>query len=321
MISIRRWPARLRTTLLLAWWLVMGLLAMTLPRFAQPAEYHAFVDGRTRLGVPHFGDVVSNGAFLGVGLVGLWLLASGRVRAAFATPWRARPYAAFFLSLVLVAFGSAYYHWAPSDASLFWDRIAMTAAFMSLAAMVIADRVHPRWGVRRGLPLLVALGVGATIAWRVTGDVTFYFLVAQLAPIGSLVLTVFVLFPQRRVTDARHLVGLAGFYALAVIFEQLDASIWALSAGTISGHTLKHLAAACGVGLVIPMLVSAARRSRRRADPSLGCDGPPLHGRSRFGIAIRGPSRRIAIGHLGSFHDVPNRSLFHAPGPLARRLR
>lgn len=263
---VLRLPARLRATLLLGWWILMGLAVVAIPRFAQPAAYHRFEDCRTLLGIPHFGDVVSNVAFLVVGALGLLVLASGRVRAAFGAPWRARPYVVFFASLVLVAAGSAYYHWAPSDATLFWDRAAITVTFMSLAAIAISDRIHSQWGVRRGLPLLVTLGLGATLAWHLTGDVTYYFLIAQLAPTGSLVLTVFVLFPRRRVTDTRYFVGLAGLYGLAVIFEQLDATIWAMTAGTISGHTLKHLAAAGAVGLVIPMLLAAAKRGA----PSLG---------------------------------------------------
>lgn len=254
------WNSRARASALVGYWITTIAAAFLLPRLPQPASYHAFHETRVLLGVPHFGDVVSNLAFLIVGAVGLWALASGRLADRFTRDWEMRPYVAFFGGLVLVAFGSAYYHWAPSNETLFWDRAAMTVAFMSLASIVIADRVDQGWGVRRGLPLLVALGVGSAIAWRLTDDVTYYFVIAQVAPMGSLLLMVFVLYPKGRTTDTRWLLGLAGLYGLAVTLENLDGPIWALTDGVISGHTLKHLFAAASVGLVIPMLASRPKR-------------------------------------------------------------
>lgn len=263
--SVLRWPVRARATVLLGWWLALGVAAFLVPRLPQPAAYHGFADARAWLGVPHVGDVLSNSAFFVVGFAGLLALAFGRARAAFDRPWQATPYAAFFFGLVLVAIGSGYYHWAPSDATLFWDRAAMSVTFSALAAIFLADRVAQGWGVSRGLPLLVALGLGAVLAWRLTGDVTYYFVGCQLAPLGSILLTV-LLFRRGRTTDERGLFALAALYGLAVIFEQLDGPIFALG-HAISGHTLKHLAAAMAVAQVVPMLGRAADR-RQRSTPS-----------------------------------------------------
>ncbi len=79
---------------------------------AQPQAYHQFADARTLHGIPNFWNVASNLPFLLVGVFGLWTLRRQppcELEAAYAT---------FFLGAVLVAFGSAAYHWAPSDATL-----------------------------------------------------------------------------------------------------------------------------------------------------------------------------------------------------------
>ena len=44
-----------------------------------------------------------------------------------------------------------------------------------------------------------------------------------------------------------------GFYALAVIFEALDRPVYELT-GLVSGHNLKHIFVAAGIGCVLLML-------------------------------------------------------------------
>ena len=103
------------------------ILALVLPPFAQPQGYHDFADKRAWLGIPNYGDVASNVMFLVVGLVGLAAMRTPSVRAMESAPRHA--YALMFLGLVFTAFGSGYYHWAPSDARLVWDRLPMTVVF------------------------------------------------------------------------------------------------------------------------------------------------------------------------------------------------
>jgi hypothetical protein len=97
------------------WPVLAATLALTAAVFASPSipqdpSYHHFADRRAWLGVPSFGNVVSNAAFLLVGALGLRLvwgprsgLTDGRER------W---PYAVFFAGVALTAVGSAYYHGA-----------------------------------------------------------------------------------------------------------------------------------------------------------------------------------------------------------------
>ena len=60
--------------LLIATTAVVAAVGLLLPRIPQPQSYHVFADQRSLLGVPNFGDVVSNLPFAVVGLWGLVLL-------------------------------------------------------------------------------------------------------------------------------------------------------------------------------------------------------------------------------------------------------
>ena len=202
-------PARallFRVRLLLGLCLLMLVVMALLPRIAQDPAYHAFADGRPFLGVPNFLNVASNFPFLVVGALGLGFLArdrrSGGSRA-FATPDDRRPYWPFFVGIGLTAFGSAYYHWRPSNATLFWDRLPMTIGFMALLASVIGERISRRAGARLLWPLIVA-GAASALYWHVTeqqgaGDLRPY----GLVQFGSLVLVplILALFPARYTRD------------------------------------------------------------------------------------------------------------------------
>ncbi len=57
----------------------MLLIAAIAPPIPQPLEYHQFADQRDYFGIPNFFNVVSNIAFLFVGIAGLTFLLSSRV--------------------------------------------------------------------------------------------------------------------------------------------------------------------------------------------------------------------------------------------------
>lgn len=203
----------------------------------QDPGYHAFADTRAFLGVPNFWNVATNLPFLFVGLWGL--LRSRLVAAQLATHYRV-----YCGAVALVAFGSAWYHLAPSNASLVWDRLPMTVAFMSLFSALIADRIS--WFVGRALlwPLVVA-GI-ASIAWWIRGeaaghgDLRAYGLV-QFLP---MLLTPMILLMWREGSIAERPLWLGfGAYALAKLAEHFDAAIHA-GGSLLGGHGLKHLAAA-----------------------------------------------------------------------------
>jgi hypothetical protein len=244
---------RLAVLFLLA--LAAIVAAIVAPPVPQDPAYHRFVDQRTFFGVPHFWNVVSNVPFLFAGVYGLW--AWRRARWRFARDrW---PWLIVALAGVLICFGSGYYHWAPDNLTLFWDRLPMTLAFMAILSATVGERIHPRTGFLLLLPLL-ALGLLSVEVWRRgelagAGDLRLYALV-QFYPMLALPL-IMLLFPARY-THAQGMWQMVGFYALAKVLEFFDRPVFQWTAGVISGHSIKHVAGAVALAAVFYML--AARK-------------------------------------------------------------
>src|SRR5205823_5174947 len=112
--------------------------------------YHLMADQRPAFGVPNGLNVVSNVPFALVG--GLGLVATWRRRddgsPVFEDSWLRWPYAAVFLGTALTALGSSYYHLAPDNTRLVWDRLPMT-----LVCMGLVTACRGRGGQRRILAL------------------------------------------------------------------------------------------------------------------------------------------------------------------------
>jgi hypothetical protein len=210
-----------------------ALLAL-LPKLPQDQAYHHFADRRTILGIPNFWNVVSNLPFLVVGAIGL-----AQFRHAAAT-------IVLFLGFFLTGIGSAYYHWDPSDATLFWDRLPMTVSFAAILSLVVTERLGARFGAVLLWPML-AIGVASLVVWVLTDDLRLYFW-AQFFP-GVALAVLFALYPARY-THAHYWIIAAGFYALAKLFEFTDYPIFSLG-GLLSGHTLKHLSAAAACFVIL----------------------------------------------------------------------
>src|SRR4026209_552157 len=138
---------------------LVGLLL--LPPISQDQNYHDFADQRTILGIQQFWNVVSNIPFVAVGLVGV-------------LQFRRDPAIAFlFLTITMTGFGSAYYHLDPNDHTLFWDRLPMAIAFMTILAMAVAERLDAKTGAILLWPL-IGIGVFSILLWRWTGDLRLY---------------------------------------------------------------------------------------------------------------------------------------------------
>lgn len=227
----------------------IALVLALLPPFPQPQEYHRFADARSFFGVPHFLDVASNLAFLAVAVSGLFTLRS----ASFADGRERRFWGLFFLALTATSFGSAWYHLAPDDVRLLWDRLPINVCFAALLSAVIAERIGMRAGLVL-LPLLLATGAGMTGYWlwsetRGIGNVLSYFGFQLYALLAILLL---MRFPPRY-THGEYLYRVMLLYGAALAAELLDRHIYALG-GVVSGHTLKHLIAALAAYQVVRML-------------------------------------------------------------------
>lgn len=217
----------------------VGAMLLIAPIPQDPA-YHRFIDARTLFGVRNFWDVVSNVAFLVVGIDGL-----ARTERMAAPDLRAE-YATFCMGVIAVAFGSGYYHLTPSTPTLVWDRLPMAVAFMALFGAVLRDRTSLNRGGALLWPL-VGLGVASVLYWAWTessghGDLRPYALV-QFLPL--VLMPLLLLFYRGTRQSEPWLWGTFAAYGLAKVTELFDAPIY--QALGLSGHTIKHLLSAVAV--------------------------------------------------------------------------
>ena len=243
-----------RGWLLAAVTLVFALAAVLVPAMPQPLSYHLFADCRTFWAVPNFFNVVSNAPFLVGGVLGLAHVLRGGGK--FIDPREQLPYLVFFLGAVLTCFGSSYYHAAPDNARLVWDRLPMTLGFAGLVSAAVAERVDLRAGLRSLWPLL-AIGVITTFYWYGTERVGHGNLIPYAAFQAWSVFVIVLLvaaFPARRYTRGGLLAWAAVWYGLAKLFEAFDLQVFRLLGGMLSGHTIKHVLASFAVFAIVRQL-------------------------------------------------------------------
>lgn len=224
----------------------------------QPASYHLLADERILAGaVPHAGDVLTNLAILAAGLLAIALhprmsLSPGE-----------RPVALMLIAgTFLTAAGSAYYHWAPSNATLVWDRLPMMLTIPPALVLVLADRLDPRFARAAFLPFVV-FATASVVWWATSGtigreDVLLYLMVRILMPLTVLVL---VVFKPSRYTASGWLIAAIVCEGMAFFFERFDYQTYAATGGIASGHNLKHVT----VGVALACFFAWLRFRRPRA--------------------------------------------------------
>jgi hypothetical protein len=261
----RRW----RDTVLVLAVAACAVAVFTRPPIPQAREYHEFADARTLFGVPNAFDVLSNIPFAIIGIAGL-ITVFRFGDDIFSTPWERWPYATLFVGVALTAAGSSYYHLAPDNDRLVWDRLPMTIGFMGLLTAMIAERVSLAAAKALLWPLLV-LGCASVLYWHWTelrgaGDLRLY----ALVQFGSLILVALLvaLYPPRYQGSGYLIAGLV-LYAAAKGFESADRVI-VNATHVVSGHTLKHLSAAAGVACIVAMLRARASSVRPTRLPATG---------------------------------------------------
>ncbi len=237
-----------RTRLAVLWTAAATTVGAVFAHRMNAPAYNVFADHVTCLGIPNFTNVASNLAFVAVGLVALVWLWAERSRL-LGTRFRNRTeialYASFFAAAILVGLGSAYYHYAPTNATLFWDRVPMTFAVAALTGAFLAERVDCRTGVVVGIALALFLP-GTLVYWLASeargAENLWPYLAGLYGSLGVATL-VLVLFPSPYTHGGQALVAL-GWFALAMPFDKvLDGWVYSLG-GVIGGHAVKHLLAA-----------------------------------------------------------------------------
>ncbi len=222
----------------------------------QDPSYHAFADTRSLLGVPNFWNVMSNIPFLLVGGAGVYYSRSKNRPGMM--PDLHFAYLVLFTGIFLTGFGSAYYHYAPSNETLVWDRLPMTLGFMGLVTIIIGEHISLPAAKRMLIPLLIA-GVGSVFYWNVTeargaGDLRPYAIV-QFLP---MLLIPIILLMYRSVYDkVDFLWFVIVLYALSKLFEYFDFAVYEMGQ-LISGHSLKHIVAA-----IAPLVLLYGLENRR----------------------------------------------------------
>ena len=239
---------------LLALTAVFAIAAFVVTPMAQPQSYHDFADKCAYWGVPNFLNVVSNVPFVLGGGLGIALIWKGGGR--FIDAREQLPYLVFFLGAALTCFGSAYYHAAPDNPRLVWDRLPMTLGFAGLVAAAIAERFDLKTGLRSLWPLLL-LGVVTVIYWYATEKMDAGNIIPYAAYQGwsiAVIVLLLVVYPARRYTRGGLLAWAAIWYGLAKVFETFDLQVYRLLGQTLSGHTIKHVLAAFAVFAIVRQL-------------------------------------------------------------------
>ncbi len=217
----------------------------------QLAHYHDFADQSQWMGVPHAVDVLSNLGFVLVAVLGFYHMTRSSQLMIKTISFPA--YCVFIVSLLLTAVGSCFYHLAPDDARLFWDRLPIALVCASLMCAVRAENVPGMASLRSCVELCLALAfaVFSVFWWKWTSDLRPYLLLQGLS---------LILIPVWQMTwGAQKADGIAFglamiLYVLAKIAELSDGAILSLT-HIVSGHSIKHLLAALAAAVIVLRLL------------------------------------------------------------------
>jgi hypothetical protein len=219
----------------------------------QLQSYHQFADQRSWQGIPNAWNVLSNIAIAIPGLWGLFLVFSPK-KVQFDDPRERWLWIGVSIGLILTGMGSSYYHLAPDNARLLWDRLPMTLVFMSFVAALISERINITLGLWLW-PVLIGMGFSSVFLWyaselRGKSDLSFYIGIQAFTILVAIMMWLSSAHGYRNWA----LAGVITCYVLALFFDLFDHQIHAMTRGIISGHTLKHLAVglagACLIGMI-----------------------------------------------------------------------
>jgi hypothetical protein len=231
----------------------MGIVIVLLMKpIPQSQQYHLFADRRSLAGLFNFMNVVSNLPFVVTGLAGWWAL-----RRSAAGVFMNIMYAVIFAGIFLTGIGSAWYHYAPGNNSLVYDRLPMVIVFMGFLCATIAGWINYKAGIILFLPLLVT-GIASVLFWHYSerkgaGDLRFYAFV-QFYPMIIIPLIYYLFASAENNRGLTLLVKVIIWYAAAKVLELLDKQIYQLT-GFLSGHSLKHIAAAIATWYMVQFFV------------------------------------------------------------------
>lgn len=262
--------------------IIIGLSILTL-LFAGPVaqldNYHAFADQVSWRGINHVGDVLSNIGFAIVGIIGLVVVSARKNQPEFQfshTGWQL-----FCAGLILTAAGSTWYHLAPDNFRLIFDRLPIALACAGLLAAVRSENVPDaqcgRDTIWLGLFAITSVAWWALTDLRGDGDLRPYLLL-QAAPLVLIPLWQAIYKAPRR--ERLVMANAIALYVAAKIFELSDHQVAELT-GFVSGHSLKHLlATAAGAAIVVQLYRRGTQSGRHQAAATISSNASASNMRS-----------------------------------------
>jgi len=230
----------------------------------QDPSYHVLADTRRWGPILRAGDVLTNLSILAAGVAGVLLWR--RVRVA---PRERAVYALLVAGMLLTALGSAYYHWAPGDARLVWDRLPMTLVMSALLTLLLADRVDPAFATVALWPI-ASFGAASVLWWSWTrwqgADDLLLYLIVRIGT--GVAIALMLLLRRGRYSGVGWLWAALALDIAMTAAERLDNEIYSATGTLVSGHNVKHLLAGALLGCTLAWLAlrrplsSSSGRSR-----------------------------------------------------------
>ena len=208
-------------------------------KIERPKEYHNFADKKNILNIPNTVNVVSNISFL---IPVFYLLKS--------TKKRSLKVNLLMIHLVLLGIASTYYHYIPSDKTLFWDMlmIATTSMVVLNIFMTPQNLQKEEEKVDSYQLLFYHFGFLSVIYWKFTGDIRLYLIILIGVPL-------YIILKNYKNKDIRnYLLLMIVSNIILRLSEHNDHFIYQFTNKNISGHTIKHIFAGIGIFSVIKIL-------------------------------------------------------------------
>ncbi len=247
-----------RQILLISIGLSLFVAVFFMQPIAQDQHYHHFADTSTLFSIPNFWNVISNLPFIFVGIIGLVAIRKQEIQGSLSE--LRTNYSIFFIGLIFTGFGSSYYHLEPNNTSLVWDRLPMTISFMAFFTVIIGENISLTLSKRSLYPLLI-IGFSSVIYWHITesngaGDLRPYILV-QFLPV--IIIPLILWLYSSPFTGQRYIIAVLIAYVVAKLLEYFDHEVFDIL-GIMSGHSIKHVAAALGAYFFYLALKKRKRR-------------------------------------------------------------
>jgi hypothetical protein len=231
-------------------------------KISQNLEWVEFADRRSFIGVPNFGDVVSNIFIVWIAISGLRFVWESQQKSnAFEFAWERISPAVFFFGVLAKGLGSMWFHIEPNVAGIIWDQLPMTFVFLGIFGILIGDRIRSNTINELCGPLLflTATSAGWWVWVKVNGDGLSDlgpYLFVQFFP--SFTMSMVLIFFPGRYTHERDYWMVLVFYACSGFFGAYDWQTFDILK-ILSGQSIEHVLLAGGAWQLLSMFQKRKR--------------------------------------------------------------